>query len=337
MRLLVTGGAGFIGRHVVDAATAAGHDVTRLDLVDGDDVRDPDVAERAVHRVDVVAHLAAKVGRGVDVADLPAYASHNDVGTTTLLAAMARRGVRRLVLASSMVVYGEGRGRCPQHGVTRGRPREPGAQPLLDRGQLGRHVHQQRADQQPGRREVDGDEVPGPRVVLQDVEEARDQLEQRCGDEQPDRRTLGAVHERTHRWPLAQPVLHGPQLGQQQRDRRDAGDHVDALGEAVSPRRRGRRRQPPPRMRVVLADQPGREADEHGHADGEPEASGERPATRRSRVGRRPPRGWGIGQAGERRRHGSIVLPTAPIRPLRSAEHVGIRSISLVLPATMGA
>jgi len=63
-----------------------------------------------------VSHQAALVGAGVTVADLPAYAAHNDLGTAALLAAMAERRVHRLVLASSMVVYGEGRYACEEHG-----------------------------------------------------------------------------------------------------------------------------------------------------------------------------------------------------------------------------
>ena len=70
--------------------------------------------------VDAVCHQAALVGAGVRVGDLPAYASHNDLGTAALLAAMHDAGVDRLVLASSMVVYGEGRYTCP-------RPRRPAA------------------------------------------------------------------------------------------------------------------------------------------------------------------------------------------------------------------
>ena len=56
------------------------------------------------------------VGAGVTPADLPLYASHNDLGTAVLLAAMAETGVDRLVLASSMVVYGDGGYSCPEHG-----------------------------------------------------------------------------------------------------------------------------------------------------------------------------------------------------------------------------
>jgi dTDP-L-rhamnose 4-epimerase len=80
--------------------------------------------ELALRGVDVVCHLAAKVGLGVDVQDLPDYADTNDHGTAVLLAAMARVGVRRIVLASSMVVYGEGLGRCAQHGDVAPGPRE---------------------------------------------------------------------------------------------------------------------------------------------------------------------------------------------------------------------
>ncbi len=56
-----------------------------------------------------MCHQAAVVGAGVDVSDAPAYASHNDLGTATLLAAMHESGCEKLILASSMVVYGEGR------------------------------------------------------------------------------------------------------------------------------------------------------------------------------------------------------------------------------------
>lgn len=81
------------------------------------DVRDAAAMENALRDVDAVSHQAAKVGLGVDLDDMPEYASANDVGTAVLLAEMARAGVRHLVLASSMVVYGEGRYRCPEHGA----------------------------------------------------------------------------------------------------------------------------------------------------------------------------------------------------------------------------
>ncbi|HET6551137.1 MAG TPA: NAD-dependent epimerase/dehydratase family protein [Solirubrobacter sp.] len=134
--ILVTGGAGFIGSHVVDALLDQGHDVRVLDVllpaahrerpdyldpraeyIDGD-IRDEDAVARALDHVDAVSHQAAMVGLGVDLGDIADYVAHNDLGTAVLLRALARRPVP-LVLASSMVVYGEGRYRCAQHGVVR--------------------------------------------------------------------------------------------------------------------------------------------------------------------------------------------------------------------------
>lgn len=137
MRALLTGGAGFIGRHVLRELLARGHEVRVLDSLRPDvhapgsvksldgaelhvaDVRDAAAIDRALNGVEAVLHLASKVGLGVDVGDLPDYASSNDVGTAELLAGMARAGVKRLALASSMVVYGEGIGHCPEHGAVR--------------------------------------------------------------------------------------------------------------------------------------------------------------------------------------------------------------------------
>ncbi len=90
------------------------------------DVRDSPRVDAALDGVDGVIHLAAKVGLGVDVSDLPDYADSNDRGTAVLLAALARAGVGRLVLASSMVAYGEGLGRCPEHGELAPAPRATG-------------------------------------------------------------------------------------------------------------------------------------------------------------------------------------------------------------------
>jgi dTDP-L-rhamnose 4-epimerase len=124
MVVLVTGGAGFVGSHVVEALAGAGHDVRVLDVREGSDVRDPDVVRRAVDGVDHVCHQAGMVGLGTDFLDVADYVSHNDLGTAVLLHALARRRFAgRLVLASSMVVYGEGRYRCGVHGVTRPAPR----------------------------------------------------------------------------------------------------------------------------------------------------------------------------------------------------------------------
>lgn len=147
MKVLVTGGAGFVGSHVVEALLDRGHRVRALDsllpqawgdmgdtatatadldpraeLVVGD-VRDGQTLRRLLADVDAVSHQAGMVGLASSVADFPAYAEHNDVGTAVLLAAMAEAGLGRLVLGSSMVVYGEGRYRCSRHGVVRPGPR----------------------------------------------------------------------------------------------------------------------------------------------------------------------------------------------------------------------
>ncbi|QKZ17971.1 NAD-dependent epimerase/dehydratase family protein [Streptomyces chartreusis] len=125
MRVLVTGGAGFIGSHVVEALAARGHEPVVYDVRTdpASDVRDTDAVRRALTGVDAVCHQAAMVGLGTGFADAVEYVSRNDLGTAALLTAMADTGVRRLVLAGSMVVYGEGRYECERHGVVRPGPR----------------------------------------------------------------------------------------------------------------------------------------------------------------------------------------------------------------------
>ena len=138
MRVLLTGSAGFIGGAVADRLEEAGDEVVRVDLLIPEahpagvavppgthrvDVRDAAALTPLLRGVDVVCHQAAMVGAGVTVADLPSYAAHNDLGTAVLLAAMHETGVGRLVVASSMVVYGEGRYRCGLHGEQVPRPR----------------------------------------------------------------------------------------------------------------------------------------------------------------------------------------------------------------------
>src|SRR5437763_5046362 len=130
-RVLVTGGSGFIGSHIVEAALEAGLDPVVLDLqrppLDIEyaigDVRDANAVGRALDGAELVCHQAAKVGLGVDLDDMPDYAAHNDFGTAVLLRQMRRSTARRLVLASSMVVYGEGRYLCADHGTVPVPPR----------------------------------------------------------------------------------------------------------------------------------------------------------------------------------------------------------------------
>src|SRR2546423_8218706 len=127
MRVVITGGAGFLGSHVADELLAGGHAVRALDsLVDQvhngvrpaylspevelriGDVRDADAVASALDGCDAVVHFAARAGVGQSMYQVAEYTSVNDFGTAVLLEALASRPVRRLVVASSMSVYGEG-------------------------------------------------------------------------------------------------------------------------------------------------------------------------------------------------------------------------------------
>src|SRR5919206_2979749 len=131
-RILVTGGAGFIGSHLADLLLEQGYSVRVLDSlspqVHGDDevrpaylapevelvrgdIRDPLAARRALEGVDAVVHLAAAVGVGQSMYRIADYVGINDLGTAVLLEALMAHPVERLIVASSMSVYGEGLGR----------------------------------------------------------------------------------------------------------------------------------------------------------------------------------------------------------------------------------
>lgn len=131
-QILITGGAGFIGSHLADDLIAHGHRVRVLDsitprvhggerpvhlnpdaeLVVGD-IRDGAVVERALEHVDVVLHLAGAVSVGESLYEVERCTSVNNVGTAVLMDRLTRTPVERLILASSMTVYGEGLYRDP--------------------------------------------------------------------------------------------------------------------------------------------------------------------------------------------------------------------------------
>jgi dTDP-L-rhamnose 4-epimerase len=127
--VLITGGAGFIGSHLADELLRAGYRVRALDslveqvhggpqqrpdyladeieLIPGD-VRRPEVVRGALEGADAVVHLAARVGVGQSMYEPADYAAANTTGTGVLLEALLEHPVRKLVVASSMSVYGEG-------------------------------------------------------------------------------------------------------------------------------------------------------------------------------------------------------------------------------------
>jgi dTDP-L-rhamnose 4-epimerase len=126
--ILVTGGAGFIGSHLVDELLEHEYDVRVLDSLVGQvhggakrpaylnrhadlrigDVRDPDALRGALEGIDAVAHLAARVGVGQSMYEITEYVGANSHGTAVLLQELLDRPVQKMVVASSMSIYGEG-------------------------------------------------------------------------------------------------------------------------------------------------------------------------------------------------------------------------------------
>jgi len=140
MKVLITGGAGFIGSHLADRLLADGHEVRALDNLDpqvhaqaerpdyldpevelqAGDVRDRDAVRRAVDEVDAVVHFAAAVGVGQSMYEIERYTSINAIGAAVVLEEVLERrdAVRKLLVASSMSIYGEGQYRNPRTGET---------------------------------------------------------------------------------------------------------------------------------------------------------------------------------------------------------------------------
>jgi dTDP-L-rhamnose 4-epimerase len=138
MRVLVTGGAGFIGSHLADRLLADGHEVRALDNLDPQvhpsgerpdyldesvelqvgDVRDHDAVRRALEGMDAVVHFAAAVGVGQSMYEIERYTSVNAIGAAVVLEEVLekRDAIRKLLVASSMSIYGEGQYRNPRTG-----------------------------------------------------------------------------------------------------------------------------------------------------------------------------------------------------------------------------
>jgi dTDP-L-rhamnose 4-epimerase len=129
VHILITGGAGFIGSHLADELLREGHRVRVLDVLTEQvhgrsatqpdylstdvellrgDVRDPGHVRRALEEIDAVFHFAAAVGVGQSMYQVARYTSVNSLGTAVLLEALVARPVERLIVASSMSIYGEG-------------------------------------------------------------------------------------------------------------------------------------------------------------------------------------------------------------------------------------
>jgi dTDP-L-rhamnose 4-epimerase len=147
-RILVTGGAGFIGRHVCQALLEQGHLVRVIDRLHEQvhdhsrvnpiiqntdfilgDVRDADLVQQALRGCDAVVHLAAEVGVGQSMYEIERYVATNDLGTAVLLQSLLTHPVERIVVASSMSIYGEGLYRAADGSVVEDAVRSPNTRP----------------------------------------------------------------------------------------------------------------------------------------------------------------------------------------------------------------
>jgi len=147
-RVLITGGAGFVGSHTADALLAAGHSVRIFDSLDSQvhaaglfsyipegaefvlgDVRNLGQVSKAIQDIDVIFHLAASVGVGQSMYQIAQYTATNNLGTANLLQAVidsradSGASIEKIVVASSMSIYGEGKYLCGQCGEVASAPR----------------------------------------------------------------------------------------------------------------------------------------------------------------------------------------------------------------------
>jgi len=149
MKVLITGGCGFIGSHLVDRLVGSGHKVRVYDLLEPQvhlgkkpaflnkhaeyifqDIRNKEKLKKALRGIDIIFHEASQVGVGQSMYQIEKYVSHNSFGTAVLLDLIVntRNTVKKIIIASSMSIYGEGAYRCKTCGMV--------YPPLREEGQL---------------------------------------------------------------------------------------------------------------------------------------------------------------------------------------------------------